>query len=159
MPFEPTPRALTGFAAAALLAGLAVIAASSIRTGADAPSGQGDVRIVTTGASPAPSPPATVPPLPPAADLRSGRPEDLTAALVKQFPAIREAQIVCERGCKLVAALGDQGLTPTPFDGNLQRFLTDHGYRPSGDLVIDQPGDNDTLLTIPLAPPSPPPEP
>lgn len=32
----------------------------------------------------------------------------------------------------------------------LKRYLSEQGYTLAGPLVVDQPGDNDTLLTFPL---------
>jgi len=116
--------------------------------------GSDAVHVVIGGRGAMPMPPAgrmpgsTMPPAPANAPL--GR-EGIVAAVTQAFPMIREARVECGRSCRLIMALGDQHLGPSPFDGALERYLTERGYTLAGELVIDQPGDNDTLLTIPIS--------
>ena len=58
--------------------------------------------------------------------------------------------IEADRSCKLILALGDQSRGQSPFNGALEQYLIEQGYTLAGPLVVDQPGDNDTLLTLPL---------
>lgn len=78
----------------------------------------------------------------------------LKAIVVQRFPMIREANVDCAETCTLVMALGDQNRGPSPFGGALERYLAEQGYALSGRMVVDQPGDNDTLLTIPVTLPT-----
>lgn len=110
------------------------------------PGGQGAMPVPSRGGMPGSAmPPA---PAPANAPLDHDR---IVAAVTRRFPMIREARVECGASCRLIMALGDQNRGPSPFDGALERYLTGQGYTLAGELVIDQPGDNDTLLTIPLA--------
>ena len=76
--------------------------------------------------------------------------ERLVAEVTSRFPMIREAHVDCDGACRLVMALGDQDLGLSPFGGALERYLAEQGYAPAGSVVVDQPGDNDIVLTIPV---------
>ena len=108
---------------------------------------------VVDGGTASPSPVRTAPderaPIA-AADVPADNPKRLVTSVTARFPMIREGRVECDRSCKLVLALGDQGRGPSPFNGALERYLSEQGYTLAGPLVVDQPGDNDTLLTLPL---------
>ena len=156
MPLNISARAVAVSGAA--LSVLIIFAVFAGHSGRPGPLPHDDVRVIA-GAAPA-RPAMTSPTMYSSSQIRpSAKPQESfsnspATAVLTRFPAIREANIVCEGECKLVAALGDRTLGPTPFDGNLERFLVDQGYGLKGNLVVEQPGDNDTLLTIPVTIPS-----
>lgn len=100
------------------------------------------------------TPPAVTAPGPTApiaaAEIPADDGQHLVTLVTARFPMIREGRIECDRSCKLILALGDQNQGPSPFNGALERYLSEQGYTLTGPLVVDQPGDNDTLLTLPF---------
>lgn len=153
MPLKSRSHPIVG--AAIALAGLmALLATVAWYDGDSVPSEEGTVRVAAAPVPPRASPTSVSQPYPSMTEVQTEDPQEFIATLIRRFPAIREANIVCEDECRLVAALGDQTLGPTPLDGGLERFLVEQGYELKGDLVIDEPGDNDILLTIPVRVPS-----
>jgi len=120
--------------------------------GPASPRDTGRVQVVGGGATS--TPPAVTAPRPTAPIAAAAIPandgQHLVTLVTARFPMIREGRIECDRSCKLILALGDQSQGPSPFNGTLERYLSEQGYILTGPLVVDQPGDNDTLLTLPL---------
>ncbi len=100
--------------------------------------------------APAPAVPATM--VDPATALET--------ATIAAFPMLHAVQVVCEPDCVVIATLGpnaSSGEWPRanwPYDGNVERFLTAQGYVPLAPMTVDQPGDSDTLMRVPVRLPS-----
>ncbi|MET3437321.1 hypothetical protein [Sphingomonas sp. 1185] len=112
----------------------------------------GRVQVVDGGSAsmpPAVTAPGATAPIA-AAEMPADDGQHLVTLVTARFPVIREGRIECDLSCKLILALGDQSQGPSPFDGALERYLSEQGYTLTGPLVVDQAGDNDTLLTLPL---------
>lgn len=152
---------LTAALLVAVLTATAGVGLWSSRRGTAPPSAD-RVRVVAgddRGAAPVPVSPAGPPPAAPPVDRTPSpaRTQALQADAIRAFPMLYAVRIECDAGCTLVATLGPDATTGDwprsqwPYDGNLERFLAARGYMPLGPLTVDQPGDSDTLLRVPVA--------